>query len=161
MPRSPAQRAMSARPPAPLTLGAPAPHLDEELDGNLTPEQTQVLESIQGVLADVDPEELAAALAADVPDMVEPTDESVSAESDLVELSPAEYMLASQLDGIMTRIEALTTAVNTVGAHQEWTTNTIAAMQAQFSGMMAGGNPLAMLKGLMAGAKTPKDGHRG
>lgn len=51
------------------------------------------------------------------------------------------------------RVSALTDAVRLIGEQQQYTTDTISHIHQQFSGMMAGGNPLKMLSQLMGGGK--------
>lgn len=83
-----------------------------------------------------------------------PADPEMPEDPDIVPAEP----LGTTIEELALEIRTLTKAVRIIGAQQQWVTDTIAGMQQQFAGMMAGGNPLKMLGQFF---NAGKGGHNG
>jgi hypothetical protein len=92
--------------------------------------------------------EALAAAGLDVPDVAGET----------VELTRAEYLIVSMIESVGKRQEEIAAAVQVIGQHQQWLTDTVAGTKADFDKMMAGGNPLKMLGAMMGAGKKGSNG---
>lgn len=66
--------------------------------------------------------------------------------------------IAEWFEAVAACLDRLTEVVGVVGQQQQWTTNTIAAMQQQFAGVMGSGNPIKAIMKMMSGKAGPDGG---
>lgn len=89
-----------------------------------------------------------------VPDIVQHVRDATDT---LTEFLPDEA-LADWFIAVAANLERLTEVVGVVAQQQQWTTDTIAQIQAEFSTVMGSGNPFKAIMNMMGGKKVTPDG---